>query len=213
MKAFDVFQALSSLTYQVSSSPKVPAYVASGGVSGAGDSVVSESQSYALLITGTVLASWNTHAGADGRTSADRQAVMDTFYGYVQGWAKMCKLCNDSSACQSKQLCKLSSDGIATVCLPHWKVKAVVQGKGSAPDGDEDAIIGMILAVQAVANDASKPAWYDEVRAWADASIAAFMEFSTIGDSKNRIVKLGSCWGGWGADGNNPSYHSPGSYK
>jgi len=27
------------------------------------------------------------------------------------------------------------------------------------------------------------------------------------------LVKLGSCWGGWEQNGNNPSYHSPGSYR
>jgi len=30
---------------------------------------------------------------------------------------------------------------------------------------------------------------------------------------KYRLVKLGSCWGGWEGQGNNPSYHSPGSFR
>ena len=87
---------------------------------------------------------------------------------------------------------------------------------GAAPDGDEDAIAGMIMAVQAVENDAQKPSWYDEVRVWADASSTAFLFYNTKSSktgNEHRIVKLGSCWGGWETEGNNPSYHSPGSYR
>lgn len=87
---------------------------------------------------------------------------------------------------------------------------------GAAPDGDEDAIVGMIMAVKAVENYAQKPVWYNEVRKWADASATSFL-FHNTKPSKtgyaNRIVKLGSCWGGWETEGNNPSYHSPGSYR
>ena len=87
---------------------------------------------------------------------------------------------------------------------------------GAAPDGDEDAIVGMIMAVKAVENDSQKPSWYDEVRIWADASSTSFLLYNTkvskTGNT-NRIVKLGSCWGGWETEGQNPSYHSPGSYR
>merc|ERR1711971_241492 len=30
---------------------------------------------------------------------------------------------------------------------------------------------------------------------------------------KHRLLKLGSCWGGWDDNGNNPSYHAPGQYR
>mmetsp|Transcript_31137 Transcript_31137/g.41553 ORF Transcript_31137/g.41553 Transcript_31137/m.41553 type:complete len:200 (+) Transcript_31137:1185-1784(+) len=41
------------------------------------------------------------------------------------------------------------------------------------------------------------------------------MYHETVASStgKNWIVKLGSCWGGWDSNGNNPSYHSPGGYR
>ena len=87
---------------------------------------------------------------------------------------------------------------------------------GAAPDGDEDAIVGMILAVKAVENDEQKPSWYDEVKTWADASSTAFLYYNTkpsISGYEHRLVKLGSCWGGWDSEGQNPSYHSPGSYR
>jgi len=71
-----------------------------------------------------------------------------------------------------------------------------------------------MLAVKAVENDRNKPSWYDEARKWADASATAFYEFEVDKSrSDHRLVKLGSCWGGWGNEGNNPSYHSPGSFR
>jgi len=72
------------------------------------------------------------------------------------------------------------------------------------------------MAVKAVENDPQKPSWYDEVRKFADASSTSFLYYNTKPSNSghsNRIVKLGSCWGGWETDGNNPSYHSPGSYR
>jgi len=187
------------------------ALVASGGAAGDGGSVVTESQAYALFVTGVVLASWETHSKPLGKTDADRQQVLMDFYGYFNGWKSMCENSNGAASCQNTQWCD------SNVCLPHWKHKAdfsATEGTGAAPDGDEDAIVGMIFAVKAVANDSSKPLWYNEVRSWIDASVVAFMEFNTVvRDSDHRLLKLGSCWGGWGSSGQNPSYHSPGSFK
>merc|ERR1712125_136358 len=46
-------------------------------------------------------------------------------------------------------------------------------------------------------------------RKWADASATAFYEFEVDKSKADYpLVKLGSCWGGWEAEGNNPSYHS-----
>ena len=73
----------------------------------------------------------------------------------------------------------------------------------------------MILAVKAVENlgISPTPSWYDEVRKWADASSTAFLYYNTVEQGSYRIVKLGSCWGGFGGDGHNPSYASPGAFK
>jgi len=202
------------LTYEVSSNPRTLVLVASGGAAGSGDSVVSESQAYALFVTGAVLASWDTHAA--NRNDIDRQEVIDAFEGYFNGWMKMCQNSNGGASCQDEQLC---NDGMGTVsvCLPHWQQKAdltEVRGTGAAPDGDEDAITGMILALAAVSSDDTRPGWFERAQSWTDASITAFMRYNT--DSSNddyNLVKLGSCWGGWGSSGQNPSYHSPGSYR
>jgi hypothetical protein len=167
-----------------------------------------------------VLASWDDHAGKV--SSANRDDVLDAFEGYFNFWKKMCQNSQGGSTCQpSGDFCLDKATNKKSVCLPDWKQTgdgSAVEGEGPAPDGDEDAIVGIILAVKAVENDSPKPSWYDEARHWADASATAFFTFNVLdtyngGPTSYRMVKLGACWGGWGASGNNPSYHSPGSYK
>ena len=189
-------------------------FLISGGAAGGGNLVVSESQAYGLLITGTVLASWDTHAGQV--PEANRNEVLESFEGYYNFWKEMCmNSSGKSSNCQSGgNYCKSGSSSY--VCLPDWRHYKTggSESTGPAPDADEDAIVGIILAVKAVENDAYKPSWYDEARKWADASASAFYDFE-VDKSRGeyRLVKLGSCWGGWDGAGNNPSYHSPGSFR
>ena len=130
----------------------------------------------------------------------------------------MCKNSSNGSAnCQSGgNYCKDESTGSSNVCLPDWRHLKIggSESTGPAPDADEDAIVGIIMAVKALELDENKPGWYDEARKWADASSTAFFRYNvdpSRGD--HRLVKLGSCWGGWEGSGNNPSYHSPGSYR
>jgi len=125
-------------------------------------------------------------------------------------------MCRNSAPppCQSPMYC----DNGSSPCLPGWKHTAdfsSVVGTGAAPDGDEDAIVGMIIALKAVESDSVKPAWYDEVSEWADQSCTQFLQDNTVLSSSgsHRLLKLGSCWGGWDMDGNNPSYHAPGHFR
>lgn len=217
MNAWEVFQGLDYITHKNPVSPPDLynyAVVASGGAAGDGTLVVSESQAYGLLITGAVLASWDTHAGEV--SGSDRSEVLKYFEGYYSFWKNMCKTSsNKGSNCQpSGDYCQSSSG--SNVCLPDWRHYKTggSESTGPAPDADEDGIVGIMLAVKAVENDANKPYWYDEARKWADASATAFFKFN-VDKSKGdyRLVKLGSCWGGWDDQGNNPSYHSPGSYR
>jgi hypothetical protein len=70
-----------------------------------------------------------------------------------------------------------------SVCLPGWKHTGDLGrelGTGAAVDGDEDATVGMILALKAVENDRPRPGWYNEVNAWADASCTAFLRYNTV---------------------------------
>merc|ERR1712072_849672 len=192
--------------------------VSSGGAAGDGTKVVSESQAYGLLITGTILASWDTHAKKV--PGANRNTVLKYFEAYYNFWKQMCKNSSNNvhTNCQAGgKYCKDdSTGGTSYVCLPDWRHYKTggSEQTGPAPDADEDAIVGIILAVKAVEDDTNKPSWYDEARKWADASATAFYEFEVDkSKSDHRLVKLGSCWGGWEGQGNNPSYHSPGSYR
>jgi hypothetical protein len=215
MNAWDVFQGLDSITHKNSATNY--AMVSSGGAAGDGTKVVSESQAYGLLITGTILASWDTHAKKV--PGANRNTVLKYFEGYYNFWKQMCKNSSNNvhTNCQAGgKYCKDDSTGTSYVCLPDWKHHKTggSDETGPAPDADEDAIVGIILAVKAVENDQNKPSWYDEARKWADASATAFYEFEVDkSKSDHRLVKLGSCWGGWNNEGNNPSYHSPGSFR
>jgi len=220
--AWDVFKGLKLLTKTNSVNPPSYSLVASGGAAGGGGSVVTESQAYALLVTGIVLASWDEHAGKEA--GADREEVLDAFEGYYNFWKKMCQNSVGGSTCQDAGNWNHCHDTVTnkkSVCLPDWKQKADgsrTEGTGPAPDGDEDAIVGIILAIKAVANDNGKPSWYDDARKWADASSTAFFQFNVETtyfnqQTEHRMLKLGACWGGWESNGNNPSYHSPGSFK
>ena len=116
--------------------------------------------------------------------------------------------------CQNPVYC----DNGTTPCLPGWKHRydfSAVVGTGSAPDGDEDAIVGMIIALMAVQSDSVLPSWYEEVREWADQSCTQFLQDNTVlsTSKSHRLLKLGSCWGGWDSAGNNPSYHAPGHFR
>jgi len=95
--------------------------------------------------------------------------------------------------------------------LPHWKWNDDLGfwEYGSAPDGDEDAITGMLLLVEVTAS--SKPVWWNEVAQWCYASILQFYYSTVIDEASEGVLKLGACWGG--RDCNNPSYHAPGAWR
>lgn len=101
----------------------------------------------------------------------------------------------------------------------HSDDLTVVKGTGAAPDGDVDAIVAMIIFVKILesSTDLSQE-WQsriEEIKDWADKSCTSFMNYNTVLSSSgnHRILKLGTCWGGWDSNGNNPSYHSPGHYR
>uniref|UniRef100_A0A7S1GL85 Cellulase n=1 Tax=Cyclophora tenuis TaxID=216820 RepID=A0A7S1GL85_CYCTE len=200
------------MIYTVRADTSNPKYSvpASGGAAGSGSDVVSESQAYGLMITGLVLASWQTHSAV---TDPNLNTVLTTFHGLFNGWRDMCENSSHSAGCQTGgTFC----NGGSEICLPGWKHNGDLTtevGTGSAPDGDEDAIVGMILALKAVDAMGLSVSWYNEVSEWAEASCTSFLYHNTVTQGNYRLVKLGSCWGGFDGNGQNPSYHSPGSYK
>ena len=127
----------------------------SGGAAGG---VVSESQGYGLLLSGALLASLD-----DG--DQDRQRIMDYTHQMFLGWRRMCELSAGSGSCQDDE--GFQCGGGQYPCLAHWKFDdslAYAIGSGSAPDGDADALAGMLLAVLALERTSSPPSWLEE--AW-----------------------------------------------
>merc|ERR1712048_642054 len=204
--SLEALLALESVTYEVSSTPHILSIIAEGGAAGDGSMVVSEGQAYGVLTAGLALVSMDEN-------DENYEEVKNKFEGYYNGWVKMAR--NSKPApCQNPTYC----DGGNSPCLPGWKFEGdlnTIVGTGAAPDADEDAIVGMIIAVKAVENDDVRPIWYDDVVDWADRSCTQFLQDNTAlsNTGSHRIVKLGSCWGGWDASGNNPSYHAPGHYR
>lgn len=92
-------------------------------------------------------------------------------------------------------------------------------GSGAAPDGDVDAIVGMIIAVKVMEANGIPPGYTEgqisSIKDWADKSCTQFLLDNTVlsNSGNHRLLKLGTCWGGWEMNGNNPSYHAPGHYK
>eukprot|EP01126_Amoeba_proteus_P019361 TRINITY_DN1997_c0_g1_i18.p1 TRINITY_DN1997_c0_g1~~TRINITY_DN1997_c0_g1_i18.p1 ORF type:complete len:685 (+),score=147.18 TRINITY_DN1997_c0_g1_i18:1414-3468(+) len=174
----------------------------SGGAVGG---VVSEGQGYGLLLGGVTAASL-------GVTHTNFNWTIGRAYELFVGWKRMCMLSAATGSCQSQFMCTVGTTGYP--CLPHWKFDDRLNGAlgtGSASDGDEDAILGMILLV--LATKGNKPSWWNEVAKWAYQSSKQFYESNTVANAANtaRILKLGACWGGW--DCNNPSYHAPGTFR
>merc|ERR1712190_252824 len=209
MSSVSAFSSMEDLTYVVSNSPYTLSILAEGGAAGAGGSVVSEGQGYGLLTSAIALASLES-------SDPERNDVMNKFYGYFNGWKKMC-INSSPSPCQSPEYCTHS--GGKAPCLPGWKHKgdlSIVEGTGAAPDGDEDAILGMIITLKALEKDPNNlPSWYDELRQWTDESVTQFLQDNTVlsTSGSHRLLKLGSGWGGWDSNGNNPSYPAPGAFR
>ena len=195
-----------------SSNPYTLSVLAEGGAAGGGGSVVSEGQAYGLLTSALALADMDAN-------DQDYGYVMEKFWGYYNGWKKMCINSLGVSSCQQTKFCE--HEGSNYPCLPGWKHSGnltEVTGTGAAPDGDADAIVAMIIAVKALEGTSLTQKWHDrmnEVKDWADQSCTQFLADNTklSPSGQHLLLKLGTCWGGWETDGNNPSYHAPGHYR
>ena len=187
----------------------VRAVHSSGGAAGG---VVSEGQGYGLLLAGTL-------ALGVGRSHPRRAELLTLALELFNGWHRMCLRTVANSCQEAPYMC--GEPGAPHECLPSWKFDHTLEveiGTGSAPDGDEDAILGMVFLVLATQHDQPRPRWWAEVARWAYQSCNAFLHLLTADHPRLkasnglplRALKLGSCWGGW--DCNNPSYHGPGHF-
>ena len=89
---------MEEITYTVSNSPYTLAVLAEGGAAGPGGSVVSEGQAYGLLAAALSLADMDSTDPLFGD-------VMDKFWGYYNGWKRMCKNSKPYSTCQPTKHC------------------------------------------------------------------------------------------------------------
>lgn len=200
--SFDrLVQFVATLTSLVPSATDTRAVHSSGGVA---SGVVSEGQGYGILIAAMTAASMDD-------TDTNKETAIGYAYQMFMGWKKMCQLSRSGSNCQGGgYICE------GYPCLPHWKFNDELTSPlstGAAPDGDEDAILGMIILLQATASNKASYTWWESVKEWAYYSCKAFMDFNTVLDSQSthRILKLGTCWGGWNCV--NPSLFAPGAYR
>ena len=96
--SYDALLELESLTNIIqASNPPIYALVAEGGAAGTGN-VVSEGQAYAVMIAGITLAAMDP-------SDPNRQDTMDRFYGFYNGWKRMCEISTPKAFCQSQKLC------------------------------------------------------------------------------------------------------------
>eukprot|EP00931_Biecheleriopsis_adriatica_P123674 TRINITY_DN98740_c0_g1_i1.p1 TRINITY_DN98740_c0_g1~~TRINITY_DN98740_c0_g1_i1.p1 ORF type:complete len:283 (+),score=39.07 TRINITY_DN98740_c0_g1_i1:40-888(+) len=188
---------------------------------GAAGGVISEGQGYGLAIGGITLAAMRP---AVGQARWDT-AVQETYELFL-GWRHMCRMSRDDLSCQSPYYCgercphSGSLDSACHPCLPHWKFQddmSAAISTGAAPDGDVDAILGIILLLLATEPVKTSYSWWDEVAKFAYQSCKQFYESNTkAGEGSSaglRILKLGSCWGGFSPECNSPSYHAPGAMR
>jgi hypothetical protein len=202
-------EKLTALIQPEGSSQPFRVVKSSGGAAGG---VVSEGQGYGLLLAGVTLSTQTPGSTAYRATLSFAEELFS-------GWRRMAELSKGS--CQDDPTLRCGghrkregemAKGFAP-CLPSWAFDDTLRaqrGSGSASDGDEDAILGLVLLLQSSSAE-HWPLW-DRALSWTYETVRAFLRYNTkVSGSHGRILRLGSCWGGW--DCNNPSYIAPGHYR
>ena len=96
--SYEALLELDSLTNIIqASNPPIYALVAEGGAAGNGN-VVSEGQAYGVMIAGITLAAMDA-------SDPNRQDTMNRFYGYYNGWKRMCEISTPFAFCQDEKFC------------------------------------------------------------------------------------------------------------
>ena len=185
----------------------------SGGAAGS-RSVTSEGMGYGLLIAGVAVAT-------QPEGSSGWHVALKFGEELFSGWRRMCELSRNTCQNDAHLWCggHLKRDGANakgfTACLPSWLFDETLRAQaasGSATDGDEDALLGLVLLTQSTGPGLW--ALHEQTLAWTYESLRAFLRYCTSPRTDvhgRRVPRLGSCWGGY--DCNNPSYIAPGHYR
>ena len=207
-----------------------------GGVAGG---VITEGQGYGLLAAGAVAASLPlSHPQRNETVLMARELfegwkVMASRTGQFEDRNTEFDQCQQYAAGGAKPRCGNASLGESYFCLPAWKFSDdLVQqlDYGSAVDGDEDGILGMIFLTLAAEREPEHPDWYLPLVQWTYNSCSALFHYETVTnacdaslsqcrltraqpneDEPMRLPKLGSCFGGYTCA--NPSYLAPAHYR
>ena len=99
LSSIDALNKMDTITYTVSTKPYTLSVLAEGGAAGPGGSVVSEGQAYGVLTAALALA--DTDA-----SNPLYDAALNKFYGYYNGWKRMCENSGSTSYCQATKYCK-----------------------------------------------------------------------------------------------------------
>ena len=202
------FRERLTVVHQPASSSPFRVVRSSGGAAGG---VVTEGQGYGLLLAGVALAGQSI--GSPGWRS-----TLSFGEELFAGWRRMCELSTNSCQDEPRLRCggRRKHDGERAEgfapCLPSWQFDDELKkqrGAGSATDGDEDALLGLVLLLQS-SSASSWPLW-ERTLSWTYESVRAFLHFNTVPNGRGRLTRLGSCWGGW--DCNNPSYIAPAHFR
>lgn len=192
------FERLTSVVKRNADDAGIRVVLSSGGAAGG---VISEGQGYGLLIAGAVLGSLDPE---DHRFAYALRIAHELFLG----WKYMCEKTsvNKGNTCLQRSNLTQCGDHMSE-CFPSWKFDDDLQsevGQGSATDGDEDALLGLVLVTLATENLGVRPGWWQAAAKWAYDSCRAFIVLQTTEHPFNRgsngvpsrVLKLGSCWGG-----------------
>lgn len=177
-------------------------YVPSKGTNEELDFVTAEGQASAMLILGSILATYDTY----GDAIQDKRGFYDydvgfAFSEFFRGWVRMAQNSTDTGNCQPNGLSQCEFRGMwwesesgdqseFSPCLPSKKFSLNATGEtdldleeletGSNAAADADAILGMILAVKGAEKlDLYTSGWDVQVKLWLEQAIPKFIEYDS----------------------------------
>ena len=196
----EIYEKLVSDDFSVRSQTDIERrwYLPSPNTQGELDTVYAEGQASALLMLGTILASWDKHAALTSGMVPDYFVGFD-FAAYFRGWVMMNERSTDQDNCQPNggmDKCEYRNawfkpdPGTFSSCLPSKSFTLNATGTdnlglaeldtGSNSAADADAILGMILALKGAEKlDLYTNGWDVQVKLWLEQAIPAFMEYDS----------------------------------
>ena len=201
--------------------------------SGERSEVLSEGQGLGILIAAST-------AAALPPTHPRRAGLIEMAHQLYLGWRRLCEQ-TEREACQDSHRCGGDSRHECLAAWRWDSLGVVELGVGSAADGDVDAVLGLVVLVLAAeaesgvvgsSGDGEVRGWWLSLVLWTYQSCRAVLNYLSevqddellemgggaswwsrraAGGQPLRLLKLGSCRGGWRC--NAPSYHSPAHFR